>query len=159
MQVRELYGRYVSILTAAGWVFTLVLRVLVGKTFLQAGWGKLQNIDKPTQFFAELGIPMPEFNAYLVGVTECVGGLLFIVGLGTRLVSVPLAITMIVALFTAHRSEWSEEGKTFLDASIAVYLLTFLWCLFHGPGKLSLDAIVARVLRSKHDPATTPNRE
>src|SRR5437763_579298 len=74
-------------------VFLLLIRITWGWQFFQTGWGKWKNLTRVAGFFESLGIPLPRFNAVLASTTECVGGLLLLVGLGARLVSVPLAFT------------------------------------------------------------------
>src|SRR5258708_5438088 len=78
-------------------VFLLLIRVGWGGQFVLTGWGKLKNLKMVTEFFGSIGIPLPRFNALLASTTECFGGLLLLLGLGARLVSVPLAIIMLVA--------------------------------------------------------------
>ncbi|HZJ13883.1 MAG TPA: DoxX family protein [Chthoniobacteraceae bacterium] len=128
----------------------LVMRLYWGWSFFVTGKGKLLNLDKTAEFFAELGLPLPKLNAVLAGSTECFGGLLLLVGLGSRLVSVPLAFTMLVAYFTADREAlvgiFSEPDK-FLAASPFLFLLTTLIVLAFGPGVFSLDWLIARKLR------------
>ena len=81
-------------------VFLLAIRLYWGWQFCQTGWGKLHNLPNVTEFFAGLGIPFPGFNAVLAGSTECFGGALLLLGLGSRLVALPLIFTMIVAYAT-----------------------------------------------------------
>ena len=57
---------------------------------MQTGWGKLSDIHKVIGFFTDLGIPAPTLNAYFVASLEFGGGLLLILGLGSRLVALPL---------------------------------------------------------------------
>ena len=64
-----------------------VLRILVGITFFLTGLPKLTGLTGFTLFVASLGLPLPGFIAVIVAVMEVVGGLLLIVGLGTRWVS------------------------------------------------------------------------
>ena len=45
------------------WLPPTVARITVGWIFLQSGWGKLHNLPKVVSFFAELGIPAPQFQA------------------------------------------------------------------------------------------------
>jgi len=86
-----------------------ILRIVIGGIFFKAGSGKLfgwfggLGISGATEFFQSLNIPHPAFSAVFVGCTELLGGLCLIVGFLTRLVSIPLAITMITAILTAHR--------------------------------------------------------
>src|SRR5258707_13073748 len=81
----------------------LVLRLFIGWQFFQSGWGKLHGINHVIEFFTSLGIPAPTLNAYFVSTLECVGGLLLLVGLFSRLIAIPLTINMIVAYVTADR--------------------------------------------------------
>ena len=122
-------------------------RLTVGLVFIGTGWGKLHSIPDVTQFFTELGIPMPGFNARLTACTEFFGGLLILAGLGTRLVALPLAFTMFIAIITAKRDK--------IDGLVSLvgfeewsYLVFFIWLAVAGAGPLSLDALIVR-LRGK----------
>src|SRR5271167_4064532 len=79
----------------------IAIRLYWGWQFFQTGKGKLMDLDKPTQFFQSLGIPFPHAQAILCGTTECIGGLLLLVGLVSRLISIPLTILLTVAYLTA----------------------------------------------------------
>jgi putative oxidoreductase len=124
-------------------ILLLAMRVTWGWAFFEAGWGKLTHLDGAAGFFAKLHIPMPYFNAVLASSTETFGGLLLLIGLGSRLVSVPLMITMIVAYLTAHRGDLSSLD-TFAKANPFPFLLTALVVLCFGPGKLSVDYLIQR---------------
>src|SRR5262252_2933481 len=78
----------------AQFVGPLLARVTLGVLFMSTGWGKVHSIPKVTEFFTELGIPAPGFNAVLVSWTELIGGALVFLGFGSRLAAVPLAISM-----------------------------------------------------------------
>ncbi len=130
----------------------LVMRLYWGWQFFLTGKGKLGNIEGVTQFFDGLGIPMPMFNAYLVASLECVGGLLLLAGLGSRLIAIPLTIAMSVAYATAHREELSDifsEPDKFLNAAPFLFLLTCVIVLIFGPGAFSLDAVIKRLLPTR----------
>src|SRR2546430_12068320 len=77
-------------------------RLAVGVVFAGTGWGKLHHLDKITSFFADLGIPAPGFNAVLVGSAELICGVLLLIGLFTRLASLPLIVVMAVAVLPAN---------------------------------------------------------
>src|ERR1700751_2136711 len=81
--------------------FLLLLRLYFFWQLFLTGKGKLSNIGKVSEFFAGLGIPLPTLNAYFIGSLECFGSLLIIVGLAARPLSLLIAISMIVAYFTA----------------------------------------------------------
>src|SRR5216683_7295041 len=72
--------------------FLLAVRLYWGWQFAQTGWGKLTNIGKVVNFFTDLGIPAPVLNAYFVSGLEFAGGLLLLLGLGSRLIALPLTI-------------------------------------------------------------------
>ena len=90
-----------SLLATAGrlsWLPPTLARLAVGVVFAGTGWGKLHHLDKITSFFADLGIPAPGFNAVLVGSAELICGVLLLIGLFTRLASLPLIVVMAVAI-------------------------------------------------------------
>ena len=123
----------------------LAVRLYWGWQFFQTGLGKLMNIDKVVGFFTTLGIPFPAFNAYLVGSLECAGGALLFVGLGSRIIALPLTLNMLVAYFTADRealfSIFSDPGK-FYAADPFTFFFASLLILVFGLGKISLDAAI-----------------
>jgi putative oxidoreductase len=130
----------------------LAVRLGWGYSFFLAGKGKLEDIDKPIGFFGKLGIPFPTFNAYLASTTELVGGLLLMVGLASRLTSIPLAFTMVVAYLTAHRAELLKifsEPSAFIDAGPFFFLIASLVILAFGPGKISLDFAIDKFFLRK----------
>jgi putative oxidoreductase len=124
-------------------VAPLLARLTLGLTFAGTGWGKLQHLDKVTAFFADLGLPAPHFQATLVGTTELVGGALLLAGFASRLASVPLLVTMVVAILTAKRAE--IMGATDLFGVIEwTYLVLLAWLALSGPGRFSVDGWRAR---------------
>jgi putative oxidoreductase len=147
MQKAELaYGWLVKSANFLQSPFLLAIRLYWGWQFLESGIGKFSNIGKVVSFFTDLGIPAPTLNAYFNASLETVGGILLILGLASRLIAVPLVINMIVAYITADRealtSFFSEPGK-FFAADPFPFLLVSLLVLIFGPGKLSLDALIA----------------
>src|SRR5438045_2391292 len=93
------------------WIFPLLARFTIGAVFIESGWGKLHNIPDVVEFFTSLHIPAPAFQARFVAGTEFICGLCVAVGALTRLVSIPLICTMIVAILTAKLEDvegWSD---------------------------------------------------
>ncbi len=125
----------------------LGLRLYWGWQFFMTGKGKLMNLEGTTTFFAELGLPLPQMQAVLAGSTECLGGLLLLIGLASRLTAVPLIFTMIVAYLTAHRDVvtgiWADSDA-FVTAPPFLFLLAAVLILVFGPGKFSVDALLRR---------------
>jgi putative oxidoreductase len=124
----------------------LAIRVYWGWQFHTAGMGKLHNIQHVVEFFTSLGIPAPALNAYFVSGLEFVGGLMLILGLGGRLIALPLTIDMIVAYLTADREAlgaiFSDPGK-FYAAAPFTFLAASLIILVWGSGFFSVDHAIA----------------
>jgi putative oxidoreductase len=121
------------------------MRLYWGWQFFLTGQGKLMNLEQVTGFFTDLGIPMPYFNAVMAGSVECFGGILLLLGLGSRFVSIPLASTMVVAYLTAHRDvliNIFEKPEDVITADPFLFLLTSIIILAFGPGFFSLDKII-----------------
>jgi putative oxidoreductase len=118
-------------------------RLTVGLVFMGTGWGKLHSIPDVTDFFTSLHIPAPGFNARLTAATEFFGGLAVLLGLGTRLVCLPLGFTMVIAILTAKRGD-----ITGLTALVGFeewsYLVFFIWLALVGAGPLSIDGLIWR---------------
>ena len=125
--------------------FLLVIRLYWGWNFFLSGKGKLGNLDGTTEFFTTLGLPMPKFQAILAASTECVGGLLLLIGLFSRLISIPLIITMIVAYAVADtdalKSLLAEDKDPFFKAAPFTFLMASLIIFIFGPGFVSVDRI------------------
>jgi len=130
------------------WMGPLLARLTVGVVFMGTGWGKLHSLDNVTQFFAELHIPAPHFNAVLASSTEFFGGLCMILGLFTRLAALPMAFTMVIAILTAKRGD-IDGLSTLLGFEEVSYLVMFLWIAVAGPGPVSLDGIWVRLVSER----------
>jgi putative oxidoreductase len=127
--------------------FLLAVRLYWGWQFAQTGWGKLHNLAKITDYFTSLNIPFPAANAHCIAGLEFFGGCLLILGLGTRLVGLLLAVNMLVAYWTADHDAFvsilSDPGK-FYTADPYTFLFASLLVLIFGAGLLSLDALIMK---------------
>ncbi|MGL5047597.1 MAG: HvfX family Cu-binding RiPP maturation protein [Shewanella sp.] len=96
----------------------LTLRIYLAPVLMQAGYNKLAHFDDTVAWFANpdwgLGLPMPALMAGLAAGTECFGAILLLLGLATRLISIPLMVTMLVAAFTVH---WPNGWLAIADGS------------------------------------------
>ena len=150
--ITNLYGLLIRVANSLQSPFLLVVRLYWGWQFAQTGWGKLGDINKVINFFTSLGIPAPALNAWFVSGLELAGGILLILGLGSRLIALPLAIDMVVAYITADRE---ALGKIFSDpdkfyaAAPYTFLFASLIVLIFGPGRISLDAMLTGKFASK----------
>ncbi len=119
-------------------VVLLSFRLLFGFLMAQAGWGKLQNVERVTGFYEHLGLWAPEAMVYVIGGGELLGGVALLVGFATRAASAGLAVIMVGAYFTAH-TEGFQSLDAFVGEAPAPYLLATVVLLAFGAGKLSLD--------------------
>ena len=146
--MRNLTDRVARIYTGlegVEWVARLVVRLAVGLEFFGSGLGKLGKLSGLIQYFRSLGIPAPEIQAPFAAGTEFVCGLLLLLGLFTRVATVPLMVTMIVAILTAKKDEL--EGISSLFTFIEyLYILLLVHLAVGGPGPLSLDRALVRFI-------------
>jgi putative oxidoreductase len=123
----------------------LVIRLYWGWQFFVDGKGKLTHLDKVTAYFASLNIPAPRLNCIFASTTECVCGMLLLLGLLSRFASVALIGVMSVAYLTAERealnSFFSDPDK-FTGATPFLFLFAALIVFAFGPGKIALDTLV-----------------
>ncbi len=122
----------------------LLIRILVGWVFLSEG---VQKLLFPGALgvgrFEKIGIPAPQFLAPFVGAVEIVCGILLLLGLITRLASIPLLIDITVAIVTTKgpmlmkSGVWATLHEARTDFCMVFGLIFLLIC---GGGALSLDA-------------------
>src|SRR5262249_43079829 len=135
----------------------LSLRLVIGYGFMAHGGAK---VSRGPEGFAKLqeqiGAPLPEFTAWLSTLLEIVGGLAILAGAFVAVVSVPLVVMMLVAMFTVHlRYGFSAiytigltaEGPQFGPPGYEVnllYIAGLLALILGGAGPLSIDGMLAR---------------
>ena len=124
----------------------LAVRLYWGWQFVQTGWGKLHHLQKVIDYFSDLGIPYPQVQAPFASANEFVCGVLVLLGLATRVASIPLIVVMLVAIRTA---QWEnvDSAAALLGLVEWSYIAIFAWVAIAGPGPVSLDALIARALR------------
>jgi putative oxidoreductase len=153
---------------------TLAIRLMAGSVFFWEGILKFVYANQGVGRFTKLGMPFPDFTATFVGGLEIVGGLMLILGLGTRLITIPFIIEMVVAML-------STKPRLFLGTlplppppsppqvgiwavlheirSEYAQLMSCVFLLFAGPGPLSLDASLRAGSPGTGDRLVTPRPE
>jgi len=100
----------------------LALRLYLAPVFWMAGSKKIANIDSTIEWFGNkdwgLGLPFPELMAWAAALTEAGGAILLILGLAVRLVSIPLMVTMLVAMITVH---WQHGWLAIAEGSGSLF--------------------------------------
>ena len=90
----------------ADFIAPLLMRLYLAPVLWMAGWNKLQGFSETVEWFGNsewgLGLPFPLVMAALATITELGGAVLLLLGLGVRLIAIPLIVTMLVAIFAVH---------------------------------------------------------
>ncbi len=144
-----LHGWFVRVVSSAQSPFLLAVRLYWGWQLGEDSWGKLHHLDNVTQFFTELNLPMPHQTAIFVASFEFIAGILLAVGLLSRITALGIFIDMLVAYLTADREAFSSffsDPNKFAGADPFVFFFVALLILIVGPGKLSLDTLLERVM-------------
>ncbi|SFQ66098.1 DoxX family protein [Hymenobacter arizonensis] len=130
---------------------TLLIRLMVGLVFFTEGLQKfILPASRGAGRFAKIGLPAPEFLGTFVGGFETVCGLLVLLGLFTRLASLPLLIIMLVALATTKAQVFATEGFWELlhgSRTDWAMLLGSVFLLIEGGGRWSVDRQLTAGLR------------
>lgn len=115
----------------------LILRVVVGITFVVAGWSKIQmGTEAVSGFFASVGIPLAGLMAPIVMWVEFLGGIALILGLWTHLVAKLLAVIMLVATLMVHlKNGFAGQGGYQLTLTLFATLVSLM---ITGPGMWAL---------------------
>lgn len=147
LRIKKLYNSYFYYLAFGQSPFLLLVRLYWGWQLIESGWGKLHHLDKVTEFFTSLALPMPAQTAVAISCLEFFGGIFLAIGLLSRLTSLALTINLIVAYITADRealfSIFSDPDK-FYAAAPYTFLIASLIILFFGPGKFAVDTLLNR---------------
>ena len=147
MQTTPLYARTLALLDDHAWIGPLLLRLVFGYFWLETGWAKLHNLAFFTERFIEWGIPWPALSAAVCAGTEFIGGVLMMLGLATRLTMLPMIFNMLVALAVVVLPGVSTLDE-FVELDEVLYVAVFVWLLVAGPGRASLDHLIARRVKA-----------
>jgi len=121
----------------------LILRVGFGLFMASHGWGKLQMLlaGESENFADPIGVGK-WLSLALAVFAEFVCAILIVIGLGTRLASIPLIVTMAVAAFVVHANDPLTMGTGASKEPALLFLIPFVTLFFTGAGKLSMDGLI-----------------
>jgi putative oxidoreductase len=135
----------------------LPLRLVIGYGFVAHGWAKLSRGPEGfARLLEQIGAPLPMATAWVSTFTEILGGVAILGGAFVAVVSVPLIVMMLVAMFTVHlRYGFSAintigltaDGPQFGPPGYEVnllYIAGLLALILGGAGAFSLDRLLAR---------------
>ncbi|WP_068546382.1 DoxX family protein [Thalassotalea crassostreae] len=150
MNIINVYNNTIDKLLTLDAIPAILLRLFLAPVFIIAGYNKMQfgndELNILQQLFADpsivswfgnsewgLGLPLPGLLANLAAWTEFFGGWLILIGLATRLMSIPLMFTMIIAATSVHlENGWYAVTPTNADTSSAK---VFSWLGFDSADK------------------------
>ena len=114
-RIEGIYYHAIDYAKPADGLAPLLLRLILAPVMIQAGYNKLISFENTAAWFGgSLGMPLPELMAALAIGAEFFGGVLLLVGLATRLIAIPLMVTMLVAALAVH---WDNGWLAISDSS------------------------------------------
>ncbi len=113
---------YLDTTKAFDFLAPLALRLYLAPVFWMAGLNKWVDIENTAAWFGNsdwgLGLPFPTLMAWSVASIELIGAVMLFVGFGVRWISIPLMITMIVAMLLVH---WQHGWQAVADAKFCLF--------------------------------------
>jgi putative oxidoreductase len=146
-KLRAVHDRFFQLVSFAQSPFLLFVRLYWGWQLAQSGWGKLHNLGQVTDYFTTLNLPFPAHMALFIACVEFFGGILFAVGLLSRMTALVLTINLIVAFVLGDHDafvSFISDPDKFIAAAPYTFLFASVLVLIFGPGKLCLDTLLRR---------------
>ena len=135
----------------------LFLRLIIGFGFMAHGWAKLSRGPEGFEkLLTQLNVPFPHLMSWITPLVEVFGGAAIFLGLFISITAIPLIGTMLVAMFTIHihygfssikTIGLTPQGPIFGPPGYEInllYICGLTALLVSGPGKFSIDAILAK---------------
>jgi len=139
----EAYRKFLNGVNQLQDLALLFIRLILAYGFYGPAMKKWGNMEGIAQWFDSMNYPLPTLNAYLAGATEAAGVVLLFLGLGSRIISIPLMITMLVAIFTVHIGNGFAAADNGFEIPLYYLLMLFL-LLAYGSGKYSVDFFIKK---------------
>jgi putative oxidoreductase len=154
---------YEKPMTSSGWTSSkysdwaaLPLRFIVGYGFLAHGYAKLaRGPEHFVDILSAIGVPAPEWMAWATILVELGGGLAMLAGAFVTLVSVPMVVILVVAIFTVHlpngfssiklmqvTAAGPQFGQPGYETDL-LYIASLMAIVLAGAGPLSIDRWLA----------------
>jgi putative oxidoreductase len=123
------------------------MRLILAYGFFTPAKNKWNDIGAIADWFSSMNYPLPTLNAYLAAGAEAAGVVLLALGLFTRVISIPLIIVMLVAIFTVHAGNGFSAGDNGFEIPL-YYAIMLFTLLVYGPGKISVDYFTSKAERN-----------
>ena len=141
--MKVFYQKYSDALAKLKDLPLLALRLILAYGLYNPAIMKVKDLEAIGQWFESMNYPFPLLNAYLAGITELLGVFMLLLGLGTRIITVPLMIVMVVAITTVHGGNGFEASSNGIEIPLYYLIMLFsLWIM--GPGRISIDHFIGK---------------
>jgi len=144
--MNTLYNKFVEGTGKLRDIPLLLFRLILAVGFYEPAMMKVKNLSGVAEWFGSMNYPLPMISASISMVTEVSGIVLLILGLGSRLIAMPMMFIMVIATFTVHISNGFPAGDNGFEIPLYYFLMLFALVVY-GSGKYSVDYLISK--RSK----------
>ena len=141
--MKALYRRFVQGMEKLHDLTLFLFRIILAIGFYGPAMMKVKNLEGVAEWFGSMSYPFPMVSAILAMSTEVLGIVLLTLGLGTRVIALPMMFIMVVAIFTTHISNGFAAGDNGFEIPL-YYILMLFALVVYGSGKYSLDYLLSR---------------
>ena len=141
--MKTLYNNFVKGTEKLRDIPLLLFRLILAYGFYEPAMMKLKNLSGIAEWFGSMNYPLPGASAFLAMVTEVLGVVLITLGLGTRVIALPMMFVMLIAIFTVHLSNGFAAGDNGFEIPLYYFLMLFALVVY-GPGKYSVDSLLRK---------------
>lgn len=143
--MKTLYNKFVEGTEKLRDIPLLLFRLILAYGFLEPAMMKVQNLSGIAEWFGSMNYPLPGVSAFLAMITEVLGVVLIALGLGTRLIAIPMMFVMVIAILTVHICSGFAAGDNGFEIPL-YYLLMLFALVVYGSGKYSVDYLIGKKL-------------
>ena len=138
--MRTLYNKFIEGTGKLRDIPLLLFRLILALGFYEPAIMKVKNLSGVAEWFGSMNYPLPMISASLSMLTEVSGIILLVLGLGTRLISIPMMFIMVIATLTVHLSNGFPAGDNGFEIPLYYFVMLFALVIY-GSGKYSLDHV------------------
>ncbi len=139
--MKNIYKGFVLLTDRLKSLILIIVRFVLAFGFYQPAKNKWADIEGVGDWFYNLGIPAPYFQAYLIACIETLGIVFLALGFFVRIISIPLIFAMIVAIFTVHLENGFSAANNGIEIPL-YYIVLLLILMTRGAGKISADYFI-----------------
>ena len=141
--MKTLYNKFVEGTKKLRDIPLLLFRLILAVGFYETAMMKVKNLSGVAEWFGSMNYPLPMVSASISMVTEVSGIILLILGLGSRLIALPMMFIMVIATFTVHISNGFAAGENGFEIPLYYFLMLFALVVY-GSGKYSVDYLIGK---------------